>query len=130
MELTEVLEWIDRQLEAKGLSDLAAEKASRCPSLIQNIRKTIKNGHGSLPKPANLAKLAKVLGDPPPRLLEPLAPLRANADNESPAVKTLRAEQAEYLQKANGAREAFEEYQRMADALELSIAVLKRKKAG
>lgn len=72
MELRDILTWIDQQLEARGISATEAERQAGHPYMIQNMRKTLRNGHGSVPKTQSLAKLAKVLGNAPPGLLEPI----------------------------------------------------------
>lgn len=122
MELKEILAWIDeRKVALDGPSDSEIEKRAKCPSLIQNIRKTLKNGHGSLPKASSLAALAKVLGNPPAGLLEPLSPLSGHPkQSDDPAIIELRAKQAEYRQKEI-------KYKELADAIEVSIAILEER---
>jgi hypothetical protein len=125
MELKEVVEWVDARLNALDLSDTRAEKKARAPSAIQNMRKTLRNGYGSLPKVGTLRALAKVLGDPPPGLFEPLAPLGAKPVSESSddAVARLLEQQRFY-------REKEQEFKALADAIDVSLAILERKKTG
>jgi len=72
MELRDILAWIDAQLPVKGLKDDSASKLSGHPYAIQNMRKTLRNGRGSLPKAKTLADIARVLGSPPHGLKEPV----------------------------------------------------------
>lgn len=124
MELKDILAWIDERLAANKLSDTKAEKRAKTPSLIQNIRKSVKNDYGSLPKGSSLAALAKVLGNPPAGLLEPIKPLgRPSSKSDLSDLEELRAEQAAY-------REKELEFKKLADAIDVSIAILERKKAG
>lgn len=76
MELAEVLAWINARLKALGRKDEWAEKQAGHPYAIRNIRKTVKNGHGSIPKTSTLADLAEVLGEAPAGLLKPLKPIK------------------------------------------------------
>lgn len=73
MELKDILAWIDARKEATGLSDLQASKKAGHPYVIQNMRKTLRNGHGSRPKVETLKDLAKVLGEPPAALFDSTA---------------------------------------------------------
>jgi hypothetical protein len=73
MGVDEILAWVDRRLEAKKLTAAKASRLAGHPYLIQNMRKTARNGHGSLPKTQSLHDLAKVLEDPPAGLLQPFA---------------------------------------------------------
>ncbi len=91
MELRDIVTWVDARLKATGLSDRSAGKKAGHQYAITNMRRTLKNGAGSLPKVKTLADLAKVLGDPPAGLLdvvhtvgaaEPLGPMRAPTDLE------------------------------------------------
>lgn len=121
MELKDVLAWIDTRKRVLGLSDAEVEKKAGRPSLVQNMRKTIKNGHGSLPKVASLRALAEVLGEAPAALLEPLTPLSGKpSQNDSSALDELRERQAYFRQKEI-------EYKHLADAIDVSIAILEKK---
>ncbi len=124
MELRDVIAWVDARQSALGLSDRQAEKRANSPSLIQNMRKTLKKGQGSLPKLGSLRALADVLGDPPPDLFEPLAALNGRrsqrVNSSADAVARLRAEQEFYRQKER-------EFRQKAEALETALAVLQRK---
>jgi hypothetical protein len=123
MELKDVIAWVDRRLSALDLSDRQAEALAKRASLIQNMRKTLRKGHGSLPKVASLRDLAKVLGEPPAGLFEPLAPLGKKSSAAlapEDAVAKLRAQQELYRRKER-------EYREKANAIDESIAILERK---
>jgi hypothetical protein len=124
MDLKDVLAWVDTRLKALGLSDRQAEGKAGTPSLIQNMRKTIRNGHGSLPKVPSLRKLGKVLGDEPPGLYEPLAPLNGKPVPESTddAIAHLVEQQAHY-------RDQERKFKALADAIDVSLSILQRKQA-
>jgi hypothetical protein len=87
MELRDILAWIDERRKAKHLSDDKASKLSGHPYVIQNMRKTLRRGHGSLPKAGTLADLARVLGEPPKGLADPMTHT-AGTEPEPPSPPT------------------------------------------
>lgn len=60
MKRSELLQWIDRRLEAKGLNDSSASIMAGHRDAIRNIRRS-----RSLPKIETIRALVEVLGDPP-----------------------------------------------------------------
>lgn len=121
MELRDVIAWVDARKAELGLSDSQAEKRSGCPSLIQNMRKTLKGGPKSLPKVASLRKLASVLGEPPPGLFDPLTPLGAPR-NDRPVDDRARLRQQLALYRQQEA-----EARANAEKIEFALAQLERK---
>lgn len=122
MELRDILAWIDVRLEAKGLSDDRASKLSRHPYVIQNMRKTLRKGHGSLPKAGTLADLARVLGEPPAGLSEPMAHT-AGAEPAPPSptaaitdLDRLRAREFELLAELSSVRTAIDMVEKIRKA--------------
>lgn len=99
MELGEIIAWIDRRKAAKGFKSYAAiEKEARLGrGTLQNLFNTVRRGYGSLPKQGTLTKLARTLGDAPPKLLtEPVKPLPgrklSGEKNQAAPVHQLQAE--------------------------------------
>lgn len=114
----EILVWIDRRKKALGIpSDAAVERLAKKSSIVQNLRKTVRNGRGSIPKIAGLKALAAALQDWPSEIFGETSPLDGTPSSD---LERLRAEQAMHRQKE-------EEHRRKAEAIEIAIEVLERK---
>ena len=95
--LRKVLAWIDERSAALELSDAEICKQAKTPYAIQNIRKAVRNGHGSRPKEPTLRALAKVLGNAPAGLL---------ASSELSDLDMLRSREAQLQGQLNQIRAA------------------------
>ena len=68
-DLRAFLTWIDQRKADLGISDAEISRRAKHPYAVQNIRRTVRKGHGSRPKEETLRALAKVLGNAPTGLL-------------------------------------------------------------
>ena len=68
-DLRAFLAWIDRRKTELGISDAAISKRAKHPYAVQNIRRTVRKGHGSRPKEETVRAIAKALGNAPAGLL-------------------------------------------------------------
>lgn len=113
MELKSILKRIDERRKILGLSDAKASRKSKHNDVIKNIRKTVKDGHGSVPKIPTLVDLARALECDPAWLLGPeSAPGTLHAGARSDL--DMLVEQRDW-------------YRREADALDRAISLLQRK---
>jgi len=80
MELSELLKIVERLLKEQNLSAHEASIRAGHPYVIQNMRRTVKQGRTRpRPKQETLADLFRVLGEPPPGVLVPEPPRPANS---------------------------------------------------
>ena len=68
-DLRSFLAWIDKRKADLGISDAEISRRAKRPYAVQNIRRTVRNGHGSRPKEETVRAIAKALGNAPAGVL-------------------------------------------------------------